>query len=247
MALEIAIIYSQIGLRRKIMGGSPKPTVIEAPAPPAAPSYAATLKEYNAAYPESIALQQKYAPELAQLEYQLQQQYSPLYAQLQKQINEQLYPQTASLQENLASQALQGMNQGLPEDLRQKYVSDFNAGLGMNVNSPIGVSDRNVALTQLNEQWKNYYQNLGLSAAGRQPLAQGQQQAFQDPNSGFQGALNFAQQSYGGQLQGYNSSLANRIIQPKQSGFDNILGAGAGITGLGLGLGPLGFGAFGGR
>ena len=215
------------------MGGSSKPQIIEAPAPPAAPTYGQTLKDYNAAMPDYIANQEKYGPQMAQLDYQLQQKYSPLYAQLEKQINEGLYPQTASLQENLAGQALQGMNEGLPQDLRQQYTSDFNAGLGMNANAPIGISDRNVALTQLNKQWGDYYRNLGLSVAGRQPLAQGQQQQFQDPNAGLSGALNFAQQSYGGQLQGYNSSLANRIVTP-QSGFgwQDALGIGMGAASM---------------
>lgn len=212
------------------MGSKPSPTIIEAPAPPPAPSYGGTIKDYVENYPQLMAMQQQYAPQLAQLEYDLQTQYGPQYAALQKQMNEQLYPETAGLQENLAQQARIGMESGLPDDIRQRYVSDFNAGLGMNANAPIGISDRNVALTQLNEQWKNYYQNLGLSAAGRQPLAQGQQQAFADPTAGLQGALNFAQQSYGGQVQGYGSSLANRIIQPKSSGFSGM-GAMAGAIG----------------
>lgn len=211
------------------MSGKSSPTVIEAPAPPPAPSYGATMKDYVENYPAMIAMQQQYAPQLAELEYSLQTQYGPQYAALQKQMNEQLYPETAGLQENLAQQARIGMNEGLPQDLRQQYVSDFNAGLGMNANAPIGVSDRNVALTQLNEQWKNYYQNLGLSAAGRQPLAQGQQQAFADPMAGLQGALNYAQQGFGTQMQGYGSSLANRVIQPKTSAFSG-LGAGAGMV-----------------
>lgn len=231
----------------EIMGGSPKPTIIEAPAPPPAPSYGGTIKDYVENYPQLIAQQQQYAPQLAQLDLQLQQQYGPQYAALEKQINEQLYPQTASLQENLASQALSGMNEPVPQELRQQYISDFNAGLGSNVNAPLGVSDRNVALLQLQKQWGDYYRNLGLSVAGRQPLAQGQQQQFANPNSGLDSALGFAQQSYGGQLQGYNSSLANRIIQPKSSLLNNALGVGAGIGSLGLGLGQSGFGLFGGK
>lgn len=213
------------------MGGSKSPTIIESPAPPAAPSYGATMKDYVDNYPQMIAMQQQFAPQLAQLEYDLQTQYGPQYAQLQKQMNEQLYPETAGLQENLAQQANIGMTQGLPDDVRQKYVSDFNAGLGMNANAPIGISDRNVALTQLNEQWKNYYQNLGLSAAGRQPLAQGQQQAFADPMAGLQGALNYAQQGYGTQMQGYGTSLANRIIQPGSAGNGQAIGSIAGGIG----------------
>lgn len=212
------------------MSGKSSPTIIEAPAPPAAPSYGATMEDYVRNYPKMIAMQQQYAPELAQLEYNLQTQFGPKYAQLQKLMNEQLYPETAGLQENLAQQARIGMNEGLPDDIRQQYVSDFNAGLGMNVNAPIGVSDRNVALTQLNKQWGDYYRNLGLSAAGRQPLAQGQQQAFADPMAGLQGALNYAQQGFGTQMQGYGASLANRVIQPKSGGFSGF-GAMSGAIG----------------
>lgn len=221
------------------MSGKSSPTIIEAPAPPAAPSYGATMDDYVRNYPKMIAMQQEFAPQLAQLEYNLQTQFGPQYAQLQKQMNEQLYPETAGLQENLAQQARIGMNEGLPDDIRQQYVSDFNAGLGMNVNAPIGVSDRNVALTQLNKQWGDYYRNLGLSAAGRQPLAQGQQQAFADPMAGLQGALNYAQQGFGTTMQGYGSSLANRIISPRSNPLGTIGGIGGGIAGAMYG-GPIG-------
>lgn len=230
------------------MGGSKSPQVINPPAPPPAPTLGATIQDYVANYPQLVAQQQQYGPELAQLDYQLQQQYAPQYAALEKQINESLYPQTAGLQESLSAQAAQGINEGLPADLRQQYVSDFNAGIGMNVNAPIGVSDRNVALTQLNKQWGDYYRNMGLSLAGRQPLAQGQQSvSYQNPNQGLDAALGFASQNFGTTMQGYNSSLANRIIQPRQSGLDTALGIGAGVAGLGLGLGPSGFGLFGGK
>src|SRR3990167_10228637 len=166
------------------MGSSPSPTIIEPPAPPAAPTLGATIQDYVANYPQLVAQQQQYGPQLAQLDYQLQQQYAPQYAALEKQINEGLYPETAGLQEQLATQARIGMTEGLPADLRQQYVSDFNAGIGTNVNAPIGVSDRNVALTRLNKEWQDYYRNLGLSVAGRQPLAQGQQNiAYQDRKS----------------------------------------------------------------
>ena len=219
------------------MGGSKSPTIIESPAPPSAPSYGATMKDYIDNYPQMIAMQQQYAPQLAELEYGLQTQYGPQYAALQKQMNEQLYPETAGLQENLAQQAREGMNSGLPSDIRQRYVSDFNAGIGMNVNAPIGVSDGNVALTQLNEQWKNYYQNLGLSAAGRQPLAQGQQQAFGDPGAGLQGALNYSQGNFGTTMTGYGTSLANRIVQPNNGfGWQDAVGLGVGAASMYSGI-----------
>jgi hypothetical protein len=201
------------------MSGKSSPTIIESPAAPAAPSYSATVKDYVDNYPQLVALQKQYSPELAALD---------------KQINEQLYPQTAGLQENLAQQANQGMTEGLPQDIRNQYVSDFNAGLGMNANAPLGISDRNVALTKLNEQWKNYYQNLGLSAAGRQPLATGT-----DTSSGLQGALNYATQNYGTTMQGYGSSLANRIVQPNSSGFSGS-GALSGIMINSLAGNPIG-------
>ena len=219
------------------MGGSSAPSVIESPAPPAAPSYGSTMKDYVENYPQLVALQKQYGPEMAQLEYENQSLYSPQYAALQKQMNEQLYPQTAGLQENLASQANIGMSQGLPDDMRQQYVSDFNAGLGMNANAPIGISDRNVALTKLNEQWKNYYQHLGLSAAGRQPLAQGGQAGSVDTGAGLQGALNYAQGNFGTTMQGYNSSLANRIVQPNTSfGWQDAMGIGLGAASIGTSM-----------
>ena len=218
------------------MGGSKSPTIIQPPAPPSAPSLGATIQDYVANYPQLVAQQQQYGPELAQLDYQLQQQYAPQYAALEKQINESLYPKTAGIQEQLATQASQGMNEGLPADLRQQYVSDFNAGIGMNVNSPIGVSDRNVALTQLNKQWGDYYRNLGLSVAGRQPLAQGQQGIqYQNPNQGLDAALGFASQNFGTTMQGYDAFNRGTLAY-KSAGLG---------TGIGAGAGALAGGAFG--
>lgn len=213
------------------MGGSKSPQVIQPPAPPAPPTLGATIQDYVANYPQLVAQQQQYGPQLAQLDYDLYSQYAPQYSQVAADIDKQLYPQTAALQENLAGQAIQGMNEPVPAELKQQYLSDFNAGLGMNANAPIGVSDRSVALLQLQKQWGDYYRNLGLSVANRQPLQGPSNPTFQNPNQGVGDALGFASGNYQGQLSGYNSSLANRIIQPSSGGFSGIGGLAGAIGG----------------
>lgn len=165
------------------MGGSKEPQMIQPAPPPAAPTAGAQLSEYITNYPKLVEMQRQYNPETAALDYQLFQQFAPQYTQTAMDIQNQLYPQTGQLQENLAGQALEGMQGQLPDWARQQYESNFNAGLGMNVNAPIGVSERNIGLLNLQKEWQDYYRNLGLSVAQRQPLQQTASPSFQNAGS----------------------------------------------------------------
>jgi hypothetical protein len=104
--------------------------------------------------------------------YQEQMQYAPLMAQSQYNIQKSLYPQTTALPEQMASVANQGMGENMPDWMKQQYLSDYNANLGSNVGSPIGADYASRGLMQQREDWKRYYQNMGLSVAGMQPLTQ---------------------------------------------------------------------------
>ena len=190
------------------MGGSDEPQAIQPAAPPAPPSYGQQIQEYIANYPKLVQLQQDYNPQTAQLDYQMFADYAPKYTQVGQDIQNQLYPQTSKLQETLAGQALEGMSGQLPDWAKQQYQSEFNAGLGMNVNAPIGVSDRNVGLLNLQKSWQDYYRNLGLSVAGRQPLQQTANPSFQNSTQGLQGALGYGAQNYATQMSGYGSQVA---------------------------------------
>lgn len=229
--------------------GSTKVQTIQPAPPPAAPAAAQNIAELVQYYPQLVDLQTKYAPTLAANDYAINQEYSPQYAQLQQQIDQQLYPETAKLQEGLASQANAGINEPLPDWARQQYMSDFNAGLGMNANAPIGVSDRNIGLLNLQKQWQDYYRNLGLSVANRQPLQQGQQlntpQLTQGITQAAGNALGYGSNTYGSQVAGYGAQLGGTYHYQQPSLASNILGVGAGVAGIGMGFGSGGFGLFG--
>lgn len=209
------------------MGGGPDIQQITPAAPPAAPSASAQMQDYIQNYPQMVQLQQQYNPELAGLDYQLFQQYAPQYTQTAQDIQSQLYPQTSKLQEGLAGQALEGMDSQLPDWAKQQYQSDFNAGIGMNVNAPIGVSDRNIGLLNLQKQWQDYYRNLGLSVANRQPLQQTAQPSFQNAGSpqATSPFLQYGASTYASQIGGQQPT---QYYRPGSSGA----GIGAGIGGI---------------
>lgn len=229
--------------------GKGDPQVIQPAAPPAPPSASAQMQDYITNYPKMVALQQEYNPQTAQLDYELFQQYAPKYTQAAQDIQNQVYPQTSKLQEALATQALEGMNSNLPDWAKQQYQSDFNAGLGMNVNAPIGVSDRSIGLLNLQKQWQDYYRNLGLSVAGRQPLQQTANPSFQNAAGAenINPFLSYGASTYGTQMAGYGAQVAGTQYYNKPSFMDTALGVGAGVAGFGMGLGPQGFGFFGGK
>jgi len=117
-------------------------------------------------------LQQQYAPQMLEQQMQMQMEYAPQMAELQQQIQQDLYPETAGLQENLAAQAREGMESGVPDWMREQYRSNLSAQLGTNVGSGIGADYVSRGLLEQQQNWQNYYRNLALTAAGRQPLAQ---------------------------------------------------------------------------
>lgn len=237
------------------MGGkSSQPTVIQPTPPPAPPSYSATLQDYVKSIPDLLAAEQKYGPGFAQSELDLVNQFGIPVSQAYQAIDQALYPQTAQLQEAVAKQALEGLNSNLPDQVAQQYMSDFNAGIGANVNAPIGVSSRNIGLYNLQEDWKRYYRDLALTTSGRQPLRQGTAPQMGAPTSGFGNALNYQASTYGS----YAPAVAqqNALLMPQKGGFSfggagggAALGALAGMPfgPLGMGLGALGGGIFGGR
>lgn len=119
-----------------------------------------------------MQLQQQYQPQMLRQEYDLQKEYMPKMAQAQYDITNQLYPETAGLQEQLATKASQGMNSQVPTWMQDQYRSNMNAQLGTNAGSPIGADYMSRGLLQQQQDWQNYYNNLGLSVTGRQPLTQ---------------------------------------------------------------------------
>ena len=159
-------------------GGGGSTTQVIQPTPAPAPSTAEAIQEYVKSLPALYAAQLQYAPQEAAQQVQLAQQYAAPLAEAYKQANETLYPGTSSLQEQLASQAQQGSSGQVPSWMRDQYQSDLKAQLGTNASSGIGADYVSRGLLQQQQQYQQYYQNLGLSLAGRQPLAQAQSPGY---------------------------------------------------------------------
>lgn len=199
------------------MGGSSGGTTTYVPAAAAAPTASQSAAEYAAALPSILESQIKYQPQFDQAQYDSYSKLAPQYAGLLDQINKQYNPQTAALQETLAGQALQGATATqIPDYMRKQYQDTVNAQLGTNANAPIGADYVSRGLINQAEGYRQYYQNLGLSLAGRQPLASN----AQTPQSNFDVAGN-TNANYGNVLAGYNAyNNATRPITT-QSGTPN--------------------------
>lgn len=152
------------------MGGSSGGTRVIQSTPPPQPTYQQTIQDYINAYPQLFALQQQYAPQEAQQQADLFAQYGPQMAQTLYNTQDILNPGINNLTQQLTQQATQGASGNIPEAQRQAYLDQLRAELGSNAGSPIGADYVSRGLINQNEQYRQYYQNLGLSLANRQPV-----------------------------------------------------------------------------
>lgn len=218
------------------MGGSSGGTTVYQPAAAAAPTASQSAAEYAAALPTILSAQLKFQPQFDQAQYDSAATLGPKYAALLDQINKQTNPQTAALQETLAGQAMQGATATqIPDYMRKQYQDTVNAQLGTNANAPIGADYVSRGLINQAEGYRQYYQNLGLSLAGRQPLAG----SAGVPQSNFDVAGQTSA-NYGNVIAGYNAyNNATRPIS-MQSGTPNwVSGLSAGGSVL-QGIGSIG-------
>ena len=137
-------------------GGNDQVTV-QQPTPPTPQSAASSYADYVAMRPQM---------------FEQDKLYSPQYAALEKQINEQLYPETASLQESLAKQANEGMASSMPDVVKQSMSDQLKATFGRNaVYNPLAQEQYGIGMANAEKSWGDYYRNMALSVANRQPLA----------------------------------------------------------------------------
>ena len=153
-------------------GGNDQPA--PQPQPPATPSTGQSIAEYIQYQPELFALQQQQAPQEAALQLQLLQDYGTQFGEAAKATQEALNPETSAIQEELAATARERAQGGLTSNERDQFLSDFSGQLGTNIGSPIGALASSRGLMLANQQRQREGENLGLSLAGRQQLAQGQ-------------------------------------------------------------------------
>lgn len=217
------------------MGGSSGGTTVYNPQPAAPPTASQSAAEYAQALPTILKAQLDYQPKFDEAQYQSMATLAPKYASLVDQINRAYYPQTSGLQETLAGQAMQGATATqIPDYMRRQYQDTMNAQLGVNANAPIGADYVSRGLINQAEGYRQYYQNLGLSLAGRQPLT-----GANVPQSNFDVAGN-TNANYGNMLQGYGMyQQAARPITLQQGTPNWIAGLQAGGSVL-QGLGSLG-------
>ena len=148
-------------------------TSIYNPTPAPAPTTAQSMQDWVANNPAVLAEQLRAAPLEAKAYMDLYNQYALPIAQADYQANAALYPETAKLQETMAGQSAEGMTATqMPDWMRKQYQSDMNANLGTNAGSPIGADyvSRGMQEQLFNQQ--KYYQGLGTSLVGAQPLTQ---------------------------------------------------------------------------
>jgi hypothetical protein len=210
------------------MGGG---TQIHQPTPPSQPSTADAIKTWVKSMPQVYQTQMEYSPLLAQQQVDLAQQFAGPMGQAVYEAQAAMYPETAQLQESLAGQAGEGMEAGLSPTEKEMYRDTFAANLGTNIGSGIGADYMSRGMLGAQQQRQDYYRNLGLSVAGRQPLAAPGTPSTPDYMSGFspQSNMDFMASTYGPYVAG-----SQPMMYQNQSPLGGILGGvGAGMQGIG--------------
>jgi hypothetical protein len=213
------------------MGSKSAPAPQQAYPVQQAPTYSETSAQRIASIPQEYEAKQKYDPLYNQLDWEQLQKYTPLVNDLMAAEQQRLSPNQYALNEDLAQQALTGSKADLPALMKQSALDTFRSEIGSNVGSPIGAEYTSRNLAQLGEQYRNNYQNMGLSLLNKFPTQA--QSATPQGNQGLS-AQNL-NSSYGTQMQGYGayqSALANSYYQPAPSSSRFNIG---GLVGGGIG------------
>jgi hypothetical protein len=138
------------------------------------------------------------------------------------------------------------MTSQVPDWMKQQYQSNVNAQLGTNASSPIGADYMSRGLLQQQQDWKQYYQNLGLSVTGRQPLTQATGPNTSDYMSGFtpNSVMSSNNQNYGTSANIFGTQ--QNAATAAQGQMMNLIGSGIGAGGSMMGgLMSNPFGSFG--
>uniref|UniRef100_A0A6M3XVE0 Uncharacterized protein n=1 Tax=viral metagenome TaxID=1070528 RepID=A0A6M3XVE0_9ZZZZ len=191
-------------------------TNVSSPAAPAAPTTTSSIADWVQNYPAVFALQQQYAPQEAQMQVDLANQYAGQYGTAMKTAQEAMYPDETKFTQDALAKAQEGMQGGVPDWQRQQYQSDLRANLGTNIGSGIGADYTSRGLLQQNQDWQKYYTDLGLSIAGKQPIATASQPQTSNYLSQFtpNSVMGYNAQNYGNYSNAYSSMYgANASLQ----------------------------------
>jgi hypothetical protein len=225
------------------MGKQSAPAPVQYYQPAPQPTAGDNLAEQIRLQPELLAARQQYDPQFNQLDFEALKTYTPLVNDLMAQEQQRLSPNQYALNEDLARQALEGSKADLPALMKQSALDTYRSEIGSNVGSPIGAEYTSRNLAQLGEQYRNNYQNMGLSLLNKFPT--------QAQSATPQGAQSFSQQSMGNALNSninaygaYNNAMANSFYQPapRSGGFNTTGALGGAATGAMAGsmFGPWG-------
>jgi len=210
-------------------------TKIEQPAPPAAPTVAQSMTDYVANYPKLWQMQMEYAPQEAALQVALAQQYAQPMGEALKTAQEAMYPQETAITNEATRQALAGMQTGMPDWAKQQYLDTLRANIGTNAGSGIGADYISRNLLEQEKGWRDYYTNLGLSIAGKQPVYTAQPVGYTNQMASYtpQGVLDYNARNYGsyanlfGNMYNANANLAGQ----RYASTMNLIGSGIGAAG----------------
>jgi hypothetical protein len=231
--------------KRKLKGAKGGGSMtIQQPSAPAAPSVADSAAAWAEAMPKIYETELKYAPLQAQQEVELAQKYAQPYGLAMKEAQEALYPGTSAIQEKLAGQALEGMSSGVPQWMKDQYLSDLRSNLGANVGSGVAADYTSRGLLSLNEDWRRYNQNLGLSVTGRQPLTMAQTPQTGQYSQGFtpDQALSYGASTYGsyaglyGNMYNSNANAAIASANNRTAMAQSWMGLAGTAMGAGVGM-----------
>lgn len=195
-------------------------TKISQPSTPAAPSTADSVQAWVNSLPTVFAEQQRQAPLEAQQQLELLQRYGAPMGQAVMAAQSSMYPVTTQLQEKLATAASQGMDSGLPDWAKNSYRDTYRAQLGENALSGAGADYMSRGMMEAEKSWRDYYNNLGLTVAGRQPLSNPQAPQTSNYTSGFTpgSVMNYNATNYGNYSNAYQNMYdTNSQFQTSQN------------------------------
>ena len=217
-------------------------TQIQQPNPPAAPTTAESIKAWTESMPTVFAEQQRQAPLQAQQQVELAQQYAAPMGQAMQQAQSAMYPETSALQEQMAGQAAEGMQAEMPSWMQEQYRDTYASNLGSNIGSGIGADYQSTGMLQAQQGYQDYYRNLGLSLAGRQPLASPQtpQTGQYSQNYNPQDVMGYNATNYGnyaglyGSMYGANAQAAAADTAARYDMMGQIGGGAMGGIGMAI-------------
>ena len=141
------------------------------------------------------------APSISDILSQYQSSLPGLY-QTNANLMNQYEPGLLGLPSQLAQQASAGMNSNMPDWMKQQYQSDMSARLGSNAGAGIGADYLSRGMLNQQQNWRQYYQNLGLQTSQMLPGIQGALSGNFTPGQ----ALGYAQGTYSSYLPQYTQA-----------------------------------------